>query len=72
MSDIKIMSWDINGIHTKLENEGVRLLVRQYDIICFNEVKTGLTVELPGYVTYHNAVVRLTERGFTAVCVKTI
>ena len=42
----------------------------QYDIICLNEIKTGLTVEFPGYVTYCSAVDGSAERGGTVVCVR--
>ena len=65
-----MISWNINGIHTKLERESVRLLLSQHDSICLNEVKTGLLVEFPEYVTYCSAMVGSAERGGTVVCVR--
>lgn len=43
------------------------MLLIKYDIIC---LKTGLRVELLGYVTYSSVVVGSPRRGGTVVCVR--
>ena len=67
---IKIVSWNINGVKTKLEKKCVLDLLLQYDIIGLNEVKTTLRVSLPGYVSYRSVCNVSGHRGGTVVLVK--
>ena len=67
---IKIMSWNVNGVRTKLERSDVQSTMLEYDIISLNEVKTSLAVSFPGYVTYKSDVKVSAERGGTALLVK--
>ncbi len=41
---IKLISWNINGVRTKLEKHCVQDFLMKYDIVCLNEVKTPLRV----------------------------
>ncbi len=66
---IKIMSWNVNGVRTKLESD-VQSTMLECDIISLNEVKTSLSVSFPGYVTYKSDVKVSAERGGTALLVK--
>ncbi len=68
--NIKILSWNINGVKTKLEKEMVQSVLLNYDVICLNEVKTSLPVSFPGFVTWKSAVRGPAERGGTALLVK--
>ena len=70
MSKLKIISWNVNKVCTKLEKPHVQQLLLDYDVICINEVKTPLPVSLPGYVSFRSKVVGSADRGGTVVCVK--
>lgn len=52
MKDIKMVSWNISRVCTKLEKPNVRSMLSEFDIIALSEVKTALPVCLPGYVSY--------------------
>ena len=62
---IRIVSWDINSVHTKLEKANVQELLNDFDVICFNEIKTSLPVNFPGYVSYKSKVIGSADRGGT-------
>uniref|UniRef100_A0A0P4VRG8 Reverse transcriptase domain-containing protein n=1 Tax=Scylla olivacea TaxID=85551 RepID=A0A0P4VRG8_SCYOL len=64
------MSWNVNGVCTKLEKGNVHQLLCGYDIIAINEVKTQLPVNLSGYKLYRSDVVGSAARGGTVVLVK--
>ena len=71
-SNLKIISWNINGARTKLEKSHVYNFLSFYDVISLNEVKTGLTISIPGYVCYKSkaATSEASHRGGTIVFVK--
>ena len=46
------MSWNINGVKNKLENNQVQNFMLDYDIVCLNETKTDQKFDLPVYQTY--------------------
>ena len=62
-------SWNINGVTNKLENEYVKTWVHKSDIVFLNETKTGLTFNVPGYVTYKDSN-KDRSRGGTAVLIR--
>lgn len=64
------MSWNMNGVCTKLEKSNVHRMLCEYDIISINEVKTPLPVTLSGYKSYRSAVLGSAARGGTVVLVK--
>lgn len=67
---VKLISWNINGVRTKLEKHCVQDFLMKYDIVCLNEVKTPLRVCLPGYVSYMSNNKTSPHRGGTVVMVK--
>ena len=67
LSTMKVVSWNINGVRTKLDKKPVQDFLRNYDIISLNEVKTSLLVSFPGYVSYKSEVCGSSERGGTVV-----
>ncbi len=67
---LSILSWNINGARTKLEKCNVLKCISKYDIISLNEIKTTLSVSLPGYVGYRKLQKNLAHRGGTVVFVK--
>ena len=67
---MKILSWNINGVKTKLEKTVVQNLFYNYDLISLNEVKTPLPVSLPGYVTFASNARGSPERGGTVLFIK--
>ncbi len=70
ITNIKLLSWNLNGVYTKLEKSHVHQLLYEYDIISINEVKTSLPVILSGYKSYRSGVVGSGARGGTVVLVK--
>ena len=70
INTFKVISWNINSVKTKLEKKPVQDLLNNYDIISLNEVKTGLPVSFPGYVSYKSVVRGSSERGGTVVLIK--
>ena len=69
-NNLRIISWNINGVFTKLEKDCVKDLLYNYDIICLTEVKTGSYVSLPGFVTFRSNTEGSSTRGGTMVCIK--
>ena len=69
---LKITSWNINSVKSKLENSEVYNLLNNYDIISLNEVKTTLSICIPGYISYNSGSVSgaAAKRGGTVVLVK--
>ena len=69
---LKITSWNINSVKSKLENSKVYNLLNNYDIISLNEVKTTLNICIPGYINYSSRLVSgaASKRGSTVVLVK--
>ena len=67
---IKVISWNINRVCTKLEKENVYRMLSEYDIIALSEVKTNLPVRLPGFVTYRGKTVGTSDRGGIVVLIK--
>lgn len=68
--NIKIVSWNINSVCTKLEKANVDNMLRCYDIVALSEVKTTLPVHLPGYVSYRGKRIGSSERGGMVLLVK--
>ena len=67
---MKIISWNINGVKTKLEKKVVQKMLLNFDIICLNEVRTSLTISFPGYVGYKSSVHGPSHRGGTIIFLK--
>ena len=67
---VSIISWNLNGVKTKLEKDNVKELLYHYDVISVNEVKTLLSISLPRYVTYRSAVRGSSERSGTVLFIK--
>lgn len=67
---LSILSWNVNGVRTKLEKKNVQDLLLDYDIVCFSEIKTPLSVSLPGYVTYKSQKKEAPHRGGTIAMLK--
>lgn len=67
---LNILSWNINGVKTKLEKKIVHDLLSKYDIVSLNEVKTPLSVSFPGFVSYKSSVRGSPHRGGTVVLIK--
>lgn len=70
MYDLKILSWNINGVSTKLEKISVSNFLYQYDVTGLNEVKTNSRISLPGYVSYKSSVSGGGRWGGTVVLVR--
>ena len=68
--NIKIMSWNINSIRTKIEKSNVESLLCRYDIICLNEIKTNLPIFFPGYTAYVSVDKEHYNRGGTCVLIR--
>lgn len=64
------MSWNVNGVRTKLEKVYVYNLLLNYDVICLYEIKTPLSVSFPGYVSYISRDANNPHRGGTCVLIK--
>lgn len=67
---LRIISWNINGVHTKLEKSNVISFLCDYDVICITEVKTQLEVYFQGYVAYRSVSNANAHRGGTVVFVR--
>lgn len=67
---LKILTWNINGAKTKLEKLAVLTWLCQYDIISLNEVKTDLSISLPGYVAFRKIKNDSLHRGGTIVFIR--
>ena len=68
------LSWNINGVKTKLEGKVVQDLLYKYDLICLNEVKKPLQVYFIGYVAYTGKSVARgsNQRGGTVLLIKNV
>ena len=66
---LTVITWNVNGVKNKLENSAVQNILFEADIVCLNEIKTGLSCALPGYVTYTSGGDRK-HRGGCAVLIK--
>ena len=64
------MSWNINAVKTKLEKQNVYDLIRKYDLIGLNEIKTPLKVSCPGYVSIASRDMTNPNRCGTCVLIK--
>lgn len=67
---LKILSWNVNGVKTKIEKNNVISFLLQFDIVSLNEVKTPLHICLPGYIAFKSYNERNAHRGGTVVMVK--
>ncbi len=67
---LSVMSWNVNGIRTKLEKDGVYNLLLNYDVIALYEIKASLPVSFPGYVSYVSRDVNNPHREGTCVMIK--
>ena len=47
---LSIVSWNINGARTKLEQNNIYKFLTNFDIISINEVKTSLDTSEPTFV----------------------
>lgn len=70
ITNVKIISWNMNGVFTTLEKSNAYQLLREYDVISINEVKTPLPITLNGYKSYRSDTVGSGARGGTVVLVK--
>ena len=67
---IRIVSWNINAVRTKMERDGVLKMLQEFDIVSINEIKTPRFVSLPGYVSYISRDRNNPHRGGTCVFIK--
>ena len=65
---LNVISWNINGITNKLENDDMLKWLINYDVIFLNEIKTDVMFNLPGYKTYLSC--NSNRRGGTALLLK--
>lgn len=65
---IKIVSWNINAVRTKMEKVFVMEMLQNFDIVSLNEIKTPRHV--PGYVSYVSRDTNNPHRGGTCVLIK--
>ena len=69
-SKLKLVSWNINAAKTKLDKHIVQNFLIDYDIISINEIKTPLSLSIPGYRCYKSVNVKEVHRGGTALFIK--
>ena len=67
---ISIISWNINSVKTKLEKPNVFNMIKEYDIICLNEIKTTLPISCPGYISISSCDSDNPSRGGTCVLIR--
>ena len=67
---IHFLSWNINAVKTKLEKQNVYDIIRNYDLISLNEIKTPLKVTCPGYISLTSRDMTNRNRGGTCVLIK--
>ena len=65
---VRILSWNINGVKTKLELPHVQQLLIADDIFAISELKANWRASFPGNVSYRSAMVG--GRGGVAVFVR--
>ena len=49
---IKILSWNINGVKNKLQNDDVKDLINQYDILILSETHFSQRIKCPDDFTF--------------------
>ena len=64
------MSWNVNSIKTKLEKQNVLNIIKEYDMIGLNEIKTPLPISCPGYRSITSRDSKNPDRGGTCVLIK--
>ena len=64
-----ILSLNIQGAKTKLQSPHFAQYLTSFDVICLHELKTAMTIHLPGYVCYREKGEN-SHRGGSAVLVK--
>ena len=64
------MSWNVNGVKTKIEKSHVQDMLLRYDIISLNEIKTSLPISFPGYVSFKSSDKNHLHCGGTSVLLK--
>ena len=64
------MSWNINAVKTKLEKTNVYDMIKEYDLISLNEIKTPLKISCPGYIRFASRDMSNPSRGGTCVLIK--
>ena len=64
------MSWNINAVKTKLEKTNVYDMIKEYDLISLNEIKTPLKMSCPGYISLTSRDMSNPSRGGTCVLIK--
>ena len=67
---LRVASWNINGVRTKLEKPYVYSILVNYDLIGLYEIKTDMHVSFPGYTSYISRDNNNSHRGGTCVLVK--
>ena len=67
---LKLISWNTNGIKTKVKKLNVQNFLLDYDVICLNEIKTSLPVHFPGYIAYVSRCMGAEHRGGTCIFVR--
>ena len=68
---LRLCSLNICGIRDKVETHPFLVhYVQSFDLIWLSEVKTGLRVSVPGYVTYQNVNMEHSHRGGIVLLVK--
>ena len=63
------MSWNINAVKTKLEKTNVYDMIKEYDLISLNEIKTPLKISCPGYISLTSRDMSNPSRGGTCVLI---
>ena len=69
-NSVHILSWNINAVKTKLEKDNIYSMIKEYDVISLNEVKTPLKVSCPGYIRLTSRDMSNPGRGGTCVLIK--
>jgi len=64
------LSWNINAVKTKLEKTNVYDMIKEYDLISLNEIKTPLKISCPGYISLTSRDMSNPSRGGTCVLIK--
>lgn len=70
-SSLKIISWNIGGVRSKMESQVCKTLFDGFDIIMLSEIKCTYPFALPGYQCIRSSVIEGEEgRGGVAVLFK--
>lgn len=65
-----IATWNIDGIRNKLENIQVQHLFADVDVLCLNEIKTGLRYGMAGFETFSSHQGTAEHRGGCGVLIR--